>query len=356
MIILRVLAFIGGVLIIVRVMLSVMQLLVIPRSARDGMAAILFIILRRVFNLLIDRALTYEVRDAIMAPYGPLALLLLVPYWLTFLTIGGTGMFWALGVDNLFEAFKLSGSSLLTLGFSPVEGWAQTIVAFFLATLGLMIIALLIAYLPVIYDTFQQRETQVNVLEVRAGRPPSAVEMLSRLHRIGRFESLYELWETWELWFAQTEESHTSLAVLSFFRSPSPHRSWLTAAGTILDAASLTNAVVDIPRDARADTCIRAGFLALRAIADFFQIPHDPDPLPTDPISITRREFDIACDELEGSGVPLKADRDQAWRDFAGWRVNYDRVLLSLAQLVVAPYARWSSDRSYVAQRKSPRT
>jgi hypothetical protein len=44
--------------------------------------------------------------------------------------------------------------------------------------------------------------------------------------------------------------------------------------------------------------------------------------------------------------VPLKADRDQAWRDWAGWRVNYDRVLVSLTQLVVAPPAHWSSDRS----------
>ena len=34
-------------------------------------------------------------------------------------------------------------------------------------------------------------------------------------------------------------ETHTSLAVLSFFRSPNPHRSWITAAGAVLDAAAL---------------------------------------------------------------------------------------------------------------------
>ena len=32
-------------------------------------------------------------------------------------------------------------------------------------------------------------------------------------------------------------------------------------------------------------------------------------------------------------------------RDFAGWRVNYDTVLLELAELTDAPYAMWSSDR-----------
>ena len=33
--------------------------------------------------------------------------------------------------------------------------------------------------------------------------------------------------------------------------------------------------------------------------------------------------------ELQAAGLPLKADLDQAWRDFAGWRVNYDTVLIA---------------------------
>lgn len=46
------------------------------------------------------------------------------------------------------------------------------------------------------------------------------------------------------------------------------------------------------------------------------------------------------------AGIPLRPDREQAWQDFAGWRVNYDRVLLVLSALTMAPYAPWSSDRS----------
>jgi hypothetical protein len=95
-----------------------------------------------------------------------------------------------------------------------------------------------------------------------------------------------------------------------------------------------------------AQLCLRAGFLALRKIADFYGIAHDPNPGPDDPISIHRSEWDETVDRLVAEGVAVKADRDQAWRDFAGWRVNYDEVLLSLATLVVAPYAPWSSDRS----------
>jgi hypothetical protein len=92
--------------------------------------------------------------------------------------------------------------------------------------------------------------------------------------------------------------------------------------------------------------CVRAGFSALRAIADFFSIPYDPDPQQTDPTSISREEYDQACRELAAAGVPLKPERDQAWIDFNGWRVNYDAVLVELAELTKAPYAMWSSDRS----------
>ena len=154
------------------------------------------------------------------------------------------------------------------------------------------------------------------------------------------------MFSRWEEWFADVEETHTSQAALVFFRSPLPQRHWLTAAGAVLDSASFTASSLERQRDAAAELCIRAGFLCLRRIADFFRIPHDPDPRPTDPISVTREEYDEVYDQLAAEGVPLKSDRDQAWRDFAGWRVNYDTVLLALSGLVMPPEAPWSSDRS----------
>jgi hypothetical protein len=122
----------------------------------------------------------------------------------------------------------------------------------------------------------------------------------------------------------------------------------VTAAGAVLDAASLTASTLDIPRDVQADLSIRAGYLALREIASFFRIPFNPDPQPGGPISIGRGEYDAVCDHLAELGLPIKLDRDQAWRDFVGWRVNYDAVLLGLARLTLAPYAPWSSDRSAI--------
>jgi hypothetical protein len=256
-------------------------------------------------------------------------------------------MYWALGVGDLYTDLRLSGSSLLTLGFATSDNLLVNLLVFSEATLGLILVALLIAYLPTMYAAFSRREESVNLLEVRAGNPPSSVEMLLRFNRIQNLDSLANYWGLWEIWFAELEESHTTLPALVFFRSPRGEQSWITAAGTVLDAAALTLSALDVTYVPSAALCIRAGFLSLRKISDYFDIPYPQAPhFPETPISISRREFDSVLDQLSEAGLPLKTDRDQAWQDFAGWRVNYDHTLLALCSLVMAPPAFWSSDRS----------
>jgi hypothetical protein len=212
--------------------------------------------------------------------------------------------------------------------------------------IGLVLVALLIAYLPTIYAAFSRREAAVTLLEVRAGSPPSAEVMLLRYHRIQGLPRLSEEWERWETWFADIQESHTSLAALVFFRSPEPAHSWVTSAGAVLDAAAIALAAIDNPFDPSAALCIRGGYLALRSIANYFNIAYNPSPKADDPISVSRAEFETLLDHLAEDKVPLIADRDKAWRDFNGWRVNYDAVLVALAGLTAAPPAPWSSDRT----------
>jgi hypothetical protein len=277
-----------------------------------------------------------------------------LPTWLIMLCLGYMGMYWSLGAGTWYESFKISGSSLLTLGIASNDStWAVPALEFSEATLGLIMVALLIAYLPTIYSAFAKRESAVSLLEVRAGSPPAATELIERYQRLHGFEHLHGLWEQWELWFAELEESHTSLAALVFFRSPKPQQSWVTSAGAVLDAAALVNAALDVPHDLPAALTIRAGFLALRSIPDFFGITYDSNPKPTDPISVSRAEFDVAWDHMAERGVPLKPDRDAAWRSFSGWRVNYDRVLVALAYITMAPEAPWSSDRRRPAGRNA---
>lgn len=348
---LHLLLFAAGVALVARVLFSATITFVLPRSAPDRITRGVFRAVRRLFDLRVTRLTTYESRDRAMALYAPTALLLLLPTWIALVILGYIAIFRALGAESWLAAFKLSGSCLLTLGFADAKDPASILASFSEATIGLILVALLIAYLPTMYAGFSRRETTVTMLEVRAGSPPTVVDFFARFQRIHGWVGLSDFWQTWEVWFSDIEETHTSLPALAFFRSPQANRSWLTAAGAVLDAAAFAQAVVDIPRDPSAQLCIRAGYLALRRIADFFGIAYNPTPAATDPISITRGEFDAACDALAAQNVPLKPDRDQAWRDFVGWRVNYDTVLLALAGLIMAPYAPWSSDRGLRAVR-----
>ena len=110
----------------------------------------------------------------------------------------------------------------------------------------------------------------------------------------------------------------------------------------MLDAAALTRSLLDVPRDVQADLTLRAGYIALRRISDFFGITYNSTPARTDPTSVTRAKFDAIAAELEAAGLPLRPDRDEAFLDFNGWRVNYDRPLLALSRLILAPEALWN--------------
>jgi len=347
----RVVAFLAGAIVVVGVLGSALRTVVVPRAEPSLLTQVVFVGTRKVFDVRVRKASRWEDADRLMARYAPVCLLLLPAMWVTGVLIGFTPMFWALGSDFPREAVTRAGSSLLTLGFAFARDLPETLLSFAAATIGLGLVALLISYLPSIYSQFSRREVLVGQLDTRAGTPPSAVVMLRRAHVIGWLDRLDDLWIDWEKWFVEIEESHTSNIALPFFRSQHPERSWITAAGCVLDSAALAASCVDVPRNYRAELCLRSGFLSLRHIAAVFDIEFDPDPAPDDPISVTRGEFDEVYDELTAQGLPLYADRDQAWRDFAGWRVNYDEVLLGLCALIVPPTAPWSSDRGMARYR-----
>jgi ABC-type multidrug transport system fused ATPase/permease subunit len=338
--------FAVGLALVVAVLDAAVRSLVLPRGSVVSLTRIIWVSSRKVFNLWAGLRKTYEGRDRIMALYAPITLLVQPAVWLAMVLAGFMMMFHAFGVSSWRSAFSESGSSLFTLGFVHPRDLPTTVLAFAEAAIGLGVLALFIAYLPNIYNAFSRREVLVAKLSARAGTPPSSMDFLVRVSRIDELTELDDVWQQWQDWFAEIEETHTSQASLSFFRSPRSDRSWITAAGVVLDSAALANSTVDIPWSPDAALCVRAGYSALRAIADFFGIPYDPEPQQTDPTSIAREEFDDACRQLADAGVPLKSDLDQAWIDFNGWRVNYDAVLVAIAGLVVAPYATWSSDRS----------
>src|SRR5919108_3624809 len=145
-----------------------------------------------------------------MSLYAPVSLLMLLLTWITIVILGYTAMYWGLGGRTLREAFSLSGSAVLTLGFAEPADLPATVLVFTEAALGLILLAMLITYLPSIYGVFSRRENMVAGLEVRAGSPPSGVELLQRSWRVDGLDSLHGLWERWEQWFLDIAETHTS--------------------------------------------------------------------------------------------------------------------------------------------------
>ncbi len=351
MILLRLLAACIGSFIVIGTVVSAVKAFMLPRAVNVWLTRFVFHAVGLFFRLRAKRAATYEERDQIMAMFAPTALFILPVFILTLILVGYSFIFWALEPQPLTDALRLSGSSLLTLGYESGNETSYELIEFSEAMLGLILVALLIAYLPTIYAAFSRRETAVALIETRANTPPSALEFIARSYRTGDLDSLGPVWESWRTWFAELHESHTSLAPLSFLRSTQPGLSWITAGGTVLDAAALMLSTIDTPRDARAAYCIRAGYLAFQNIATFFDLDFEQNPAADDPISISREEFVEVYEQLALRGVPLVADREQAWRDFAGWRVNYDAALLQLAAVTYAPYAPWTADRSPLASR-----
>ena len=343
MLVVRILEFIAGALLVVTALDAAIRTFVLPRGVPVLLTRVISLASRRVFDVVVRARRTFTRRERVMAMYGPLTLLCFPMVWLSFVLVGFVLMFRATVAHTWVTAFRFSGSSLLTLGFATPTQTAALAMVYIEATIGLGLLALLLAYLPTIYTAFSHRESVVAQLSVRAGTPPNPIGMLIRAHQANFVAQLDLVWQQWEVWFVEIEESHTSLAILNFFRSPNPERSWLTAAGAVLDAAALRTSTLEAPYTPYAPICIRSGFLALREIADYFSLPYDRDPSPGDPISITQEQYMEAYQRLADSGVAVKADAEQAWRDFAGWRVNYDSLLTGLAGLIMAPYADWIS-------------
>ncbi len=347
---LRIMIFSAGALLTLYTINSALRSFVLPRADHSFLTTRLVRIIYSILSLRFNSRTPFSTKDSILAMHPPYAMFILPLVWLTLIIFGYAGMYWALDTTlSLREAIILSGSSLMTLGAFFHDDMPIVLLTFSQAALSMMLIALLIGYLPTMYGAFSQRELMVTKLETYAGSPPTPVEVIRRLYFIGALDNpdyMQALWAEWQDWFLQIEEQHTALALMNFYRSPKPDRHWITAAGCVLDSAAIIASCVQVERASLAGIVLRSGFISLRSIADYFHLPYNPNPHHEDPIQITRIEFEQVLDALEKYEVPINPDRDYCWDHYAGWRVNYDEVLIRLAWITNAPYAMWSSDRA----------
>jgi hypothetical protein len=337
--------FVLGLVIVVGTFSSVVGTIVLPKGVRSRIAYVVWRAVSTPFKAAAGRMRRYEAKDRLLGLLGPMSLLALLAAWLLLFLLGYALVLLPLTGDGLMTALRLSGSSLFTLGLASSSRGGATAVLFAAAATGLVAIALQVGYLPSIYGAYNRRERLVNMLESRAGEPAWGVELLAREQLIGTLESLGPFFNDWERWAADLTETHVNYPWLLYFRSPYPLRSWVVSLLAVLDAAALYLAVVPDRAPSAARHCLRTGFLGLRALARLFRVELPDDPQPDAPIALTYEEFSEGLDRLEAVGFPIERSREEAWRHFRGWRVNYEAAAYLLADRLVAVPAPWSGER-----------
>ena len=334
-----------GLVIVVVTFSSVVGTIVLPKGVHSRISYTVWRAIERPFMAAAARMRRYEAKDRLLGLLGPVSLLALLGAWLLLFLLGYALVLLPLTGDGFTTALRLSGSSLFTLGLAASPRQGATLVTFVAAATGLVVVALQVGYLPTIYGAYNRRETVVNMLESRAGEPAWGVELLAREHLIGGLDSLGPFFTDWERWAADLTESHVSYPWLLSFRSPYPLRSWVVSHLAVLDAAALYLALVPDRAPSAARHCLRTGFLGLRALAGVYRVELPDDPRPDAPIVLTYEEFSDGLDRLEAVGFPMEQSREETWRHFRGWRVNYEAAAYLLADRLVAVPAPWSGER-----------
>jgi hypothetical protein len=343
-------ACVGGLLVLATGV-SVVATLIVPRTVGGWLTRWVHPVVAGAFRLVTSGIADYTRRDRFLAGEAASTLIVQLVGWLVSSFVGYALLFWPFVSGGITAAFTLAGSSLFTLGFAAPRGGAPKVIVCIAAATGLIIVSLQIAYLPTLYAAFNRRETEVALLNARAGVPSWGPELLARTHYalgsgLSTLDTLPDLYARWERWAADIGESHTAYLPLARFRSPRPLSSWVTALLAMLDSAALFLALS--PQSAPvvpARLFLRAGFLCFNQIANAvgIRVPDEPDP--NGRISLTYQEFLDAVERMRAVDFPIERDPADAWPDFVGWRVNYERAAYSLAsQLDVVP-ALWSGPR-----------
>jgi len=342
-----------GILLVAFTLLDVFRTLVMPRAARGRvrLSRILFRTMWRPWRWIGVRAKTAQARERVLATAAPFFFFVLLVSWVSLALLGYALILWSPafvdgigpGGDSFGNALYVSGTSLFTLGsVGGVTGWTRAIVVVEGAT-GLGLFAVVIAYLPVLYQAFNRREVGVLLLDARAGSPPSGPELLHRMGSAGASSSLHGLFAEWERWVADVLESHMSYPLLTLFRSPHDNTSWVTSLGSVLDAATLLLTAVEDEPDERAILMYGTG---VHAVEDLFYY-----------LRLTERETVIQRDEFEDVLGVMKDDGfavrpvDDAFARFTQKRAKYAPRLDALAVLLAATPTLWIGDRSFLGAR-----
>ncbi len=331
---------------IIGVLWDAFETVLLPRrvSRRFRLSRLIFRIIWLPFRLIVPHIKDARRRDRILGPFGPLSLIILLATWMVLLIIAFAGLQWAAGSHlsnptgpvTFPTELYMSGTTIFTLGLgdvTPLSPLARFLTVIEAAT-GFGLLALVIGYLPVLYQAFSRREVNISLLDARAGSPPSAVEMLRR-HCENDREGLTQFLRDWERWSAELLESHLSYPFLGYFRSQHENQSWVAALAMILDVCALVMVGInEIPMQPARLTFAIARHAAVDLSQSFQASPKQRiDRLP-------HADFQRVCDILRGEGIRFR-DEKEAEARLVELRRSYEPYVAALAHRLLFDLPPW---------------
>jgi Ion channel len=347
MIDMRLLAVIFGVALIVLVALDGFETIVLPRrvTRRIRLAVLFYRVTLFGWNTIGHLIRSSARRDAFRGYIGPLSLLALLLFWAVLFVLGFGLLLWGLALPlggpdktiSFLTYLYLSGTTFFTLGLgdvTPLSGVGRFLVVSEVA-FGFIFLALVISYVPVIYQAFSRRELRISLLDARAGSPATAVELLHRNGASKETEELRTLLHEWEVWCADILESHLSYPILTFYRSQHEQQSWVEALTVILDTCALILTGIDgTPLKAA-----RFTFAAARhAVVDLAQVLNTPPKAGVNRLSAA--EWTQVRDRLAAAGFRLQ-EGPASELLLAELRATYEPFVSALAVRIQVSLPPW---------------
>jgi len=290
--------------------------------------------------------------DRVLGVFGPLMILILIIMWAAILIVGFGMVIWGVKAISIAghgttigSAIYMSGTTFFTLGLGDVipTTSAGRVIMVVEAGTGFSFLALIIGYVPPIINRFGDRETEITLLDARAGSPPSAVELLRRLEGPNCRAMLDGYLRDWERWLATLLESHLSYPILSYFRSQHERQSWLSTLTLVLDTCSLL--LVGLEDEAGPFPAQQAQLtfaIARHTAGDLAQVLYAPpraelaDRLPGETLEYARML-------LAERGIWLRPGVGAA-RQLAALRALYEPNIVAIARHVRMTLPGWLPD------------
>jgi hypothetical protein len=320
----------------------------VPSGAPPLINRFIFRLTQAIFSVITRLIRSEARRHGVLSLYAPISLLAVLAAILALIGAGYMIAFYGAGIRPLIQAFLFSASALSTLGFeSPGNNFWVIVLSAAEALTVATIVALLIGYLPNIYSSYQEREQAVSALDALTGAPPDGIKVVDAYVASFGPAKFGDLWQQWLVWFENLSSAGSTLSGELYLRSSRWDRSWISAAGAVLDAAALVDSSIDLATDPAADRLVQNGAKALLQVLEPLRLQCPASAAwPATPINVTQDEFEQAYDHFQQAGLPMKPDKHAAWQTFAQHRAQYECPLMTLIRLKRPPRgARWTTDR-----------